>query len=289
MVELSKILWQNVKKLRDGVRNSGILGTMDPMIDKLVDYTFRPPSHETEATLPLRLKLMIPQSCRVFRDLAAGVYEKELTLLFMRLAKNGMNIVDLGAHVGYYTVLASRLVGPKGKVYAFEPDPFNMDYLLKNIKRNDCSNVIAVRKAVSNRTGLAYFSVDPYHGQSHLSTIASENSVMVQTVRLDSFLKDEEWPRIDLIKADIEGGERAAIEGMREICRRNPEILLIMECNLNALHRFGTTREDLIAVLLSLDFRKGYVIERKMEPFGVAKNFPNRSSTTYNLLLQRQE
>jgi hypothetical protein len=65
-----------------------------------------------------------------------GFYEKYETALFKRLVKKGMVVVDIGANIGYYTLLAAHLVGDKGKVFAFEPDPNNYDLLCKNIEVN---------------------------------------------------------------------------------------------------------------------------------------------------------
>ena len=80
-------------------------------------------------------------------------YEKEQTILFRKLVDEGMNVVDIGANIGYYTLLAAELVGEKGKVFAFEPEPSNYDLLLRNVEINGYKNVTVVRKAVSNETG----------------------------------------------------------------------------------------------------------------------------------------
>jgi hypothetical protein len=80
-------------------------------------------------------------------------YEPETTAVFLSLITDGDVVVDLGAHVGYYTLLAARRVGPEGRVFAFEPNPDNFRLLVKNIESNLYSNVIPVQKAVSNGRG----------------------------------------------------------------------------------------------------------------------------------------
>src|SRR4030042_4007070 len=82
-----------------------------------------------------------------------GGWEVETIRLFKQLAKEGDTVVDIGAHIGYYTLLAARIVGDTGKVYAFEPDPANHDVLVGNIKLNGFQNVVTVRKAISDKNG----------------------------------------------------------------------------------------------------------------------------------------
>src|SRR3989344_1775867 len=80
-------------------------------------------------------------------------YELVETKLFKSLLKPGMNVVDVGAAIGYYTCIAGKLLGPEGKVYAFEPAPRNFSILRKNIELNNLSNVILYQKAVANFSG----------------------------------------------------------------------------------------------------------------------------------------
>ena len=70
-----------------------------------------------------------------------------MTALVKRIVRNGDIVVDIGAHIGYYTLIFARLVGPKGKVFAFEPEPNNFNLLIKNIKINGYKNIIPVQKA----------------------------------------------------------------------------------------------------------------------------------------------
>jgi precorrin-6B methylase 2 len=80
-------------------------------------------------------------------------YEPMTTLAFHTLVQPGDRVVDVGAHVGYFTLLAARLCGPNGRVFAFEPHPDNFRLLERNIRENGAENVTAVRKAVADRAG----------------------------------------------------------------------------------------------------------------------------------------
>src|SRR5207245_2930011 len=92
-----------------------------------------------------------------------GVWEKDVTAYLMKLIESGMVVVDIGANVGYYTLLAAEKVGSHGKVLAFEPEPSRYALLEKNVRANDLKNVIPVQKAVSNKTGAARLYLDPRH------------------------------------------------------------------------------------------------------------------------------
>lgn len=108
------------------------------------------------------MTIVVPPAYANARTLAAGLYEPSVARLFENILGEGMTMVDLGANIGYYTLLASRLVGRSGRVYAFEPDPENHQYLLRNIVANGCRNVTVVEKAVYNITGTMTFLRDPH-------------------------------------------------------------------------------------------------------------------------------
>jgi FkbM family methyltransferase len=75
--------------------------------------------------------------------------------LFKGIVKEGMVVVDIGANIGYYTLIAAKLVGKSGIVYVFEPMPSNYECLCKNIEVNGYTNVVLIQKAVSNKYGIA--------------------------------------------------------------------------------------------------------------------------------------
>ncbi|CEG11098.1 Methyltransferase FkbM (fragment) [groundwater metagenome] len=82
-----------------------------------------------------------------------GGYENAETQLFESRIKEGDVVLDIGANIGYYTLIAAKLVGVNGKVYAFEPDPTNFSFLKKSVEINNYKNVICEQKAVSNENG----------------------------------------------------------------------------------------------------------------------------------------
>jgi len=166
-------------------------------------------------------------------DLGYGEYEVGTSRLFESMLRPGMIVVDAGANIGYYTVLGSKLVGRTGKVFAFECDPRNLEVLKRNVNHNGCDNVIILPSAVSDKDGKSlFFSNHEDSSQSSLHPVSGGvlgERVIVDTVTLDSFFSRLNWPRVDLVKLDIEGAELAALRGMGTLVSRNPGLMLIVE------------------------------------------------------------
>lgn len=125
--------------------------------------------------------------------LTDGIWEAWETELFKKVVKEGMVLVDIGAHVGYYTLIGPRLVGNNGVVYGFEPDPGNYELLCKNINMNGSTNIIPVQKAVSNKCGKVrswLCKVDSInHSLIRANVLRKSGFIEVETVTLDAFLE----------------------------------------------------------------------------------------------------
>jgi FkbM family methyltransferase len=198
--------------------------------------------------------------------MAMNRYERGTTQLFERIVKPGMVVIDLGAHVGYYTLLAAKLVGPEGKVYAFEPEPTNYALLLKNIALNGYENIVTTRVAVSNRVGPATLfltSLDSGRHSTHHHGLPEGGTVAVEATTLDAFLQAEGWPTVDLVKIDVEGAELEVLEGMDQLLRKSSELKLIIEFNPFSLHNAGADPLQLLDKLASWHFSVHCIDERK--------------------------
>ncbi len=123
-------------------------------------------------------------------------YEPGTQWVFRKLLRPGMNVADLGAHVGFFTLLAAGLVGLAGRVYAFEPHPENFTILKKNISLNQCTNVLAVGKAVSDRSGKVQLWGSQASGGHSIfkSSQSSKEGFEVEVISLDEFLANLGWP-----------------------------------------------------------------------------------------------
>jgi FkbM family methyltransferase len=160
-----------------------------------------------------------------------GYYEKSETELVRSIVKEGMIVVDVGANIGYYTLLAAQLVGKTGKVFAFEPDPYNHSLLSKNTKINGYSNVVTVQKAVYSNSKNVELHLDKRNLGGHsLSTanVHEDKSVTVPATSLDDFFEKAHL-KISLVKIDVQGLETTVIEGMDRIVRENRDLQIILE------------------------------------------------------------
>lgn len=187
-----------------------------------------------------------------------GPHEPGTTRLFRELLKPGMTVVDVGAHVGYYTLLAARQVGEVGRVYAFEPHPDNYNMLVRNVENNGYANVFAIRKAIDSELGCRVLFLG--HGTSLTHSLYADkslraDSIRVETTTLDAYFVQEGWPRIDLVKMDIEGAEPAALRGMKELIAHSPRVKLIVEFGPQHLAAAGVEPSTFIQELQDAGFR----------------------------------
>ncbi len=227
--------------------------------------------------------------------LASESYEPETTRLVLSALEMGQTFVDVGAHVGYYTLLAARAVGSTGRVYAFEPAPDNLSLLSRNIQVNGCDgNVTLVPKAVSDKSGhRPLFLSEEDSGTNSIfpSPLVRTASVDVETTTLDAYFEQEGWPPIHLMKMDIEGGEKAALEGMGGLSRRNPSLKLILEFGPSNLAAGAISPDDLFQSLRGLGFVRLSIISWKLipveTPHQILKRMPRARNLYVNLLCEK--
>ncbi len=181
-------------------------------------------------TIPGGYKLHLPPNGI---DYIIEPYEELETEMIRKNLKKGDTFLDIGAGIGCYTVIASKIVGDEGKVIAFEPDPQYFEFIQKNLKENKCDNVLLFQKAVLNRTGKTKFYLREKIGDNRVEEVnyflagdfKVRDCIEVETIKLDELLNE----RIDFIKMDIEGSQYLALEGMMNLIRKNPQVKMITE------------------------------------------------------------
>lgn len=188
--------------------------------------------------------------------LSYGSYEPFETELIKKEVKKGFAVLDIGANIGYYTIMLSKLVGKKGKVFAFEPDPGNIAVLRKNIEVNGCKNVILEQKAVSDKNETIRLYICKYNrGDNRIYTSGDRrNFININAVKLDDYFKDYEG-KIDFIKIDIQGAEGLALQGMEGLINKNKQLKITTEFWLCGLQRSRVSAEEYLGLLKRLGFK----------------------------------
>lgn len=194
----------------------------------------------------------------------AGLLDHGEALLMQRRVGPGMVALDIGANIGFYTLLLAQRIGPGGRVIAFEPEPENYGLLVRNISMNGYSNVECVQKAVSNKTGQARLFYCEEHRGDHRIFDSQDGrpSFFVESIRLDDWLPSP--ANADFVKLDIQGAEMLALEGMQSLLERCPWIGVLCEFSPNLLKIGGSGPEEFLHFWKSRGFR-GYLVEDKKE------------------------
>ena len=153
----------------------------------------------------------------------AGTYEADQTAVFCDRVGVGDTVVDLGANIGYYTLLASHLVGAGGRVLACEPEPLNASYLRRHVHVNRLQNVDIREVAVGDETGEVRFTRGKGRGRGHIS---DEGELTVPLRRLDDIIS-ETGLEPDFLKIDVEGAEADVFTGGGETLRTHRPVIFL--------------------------------------------------------------
>jgi FkbM family methyltransferase len=153
-----------------------------------------------------------------------GIYERSKQEVFAAAIPMGAIVFDVGAHAGFYTLLFSRLVGPTGRVVAFEPSPRNLKFLRSHIELNRVGNVDIIDAAAADYSGTGAFAERP---SSYNGALDPSGTTQVRMVRVDDLCASGEIPPPNFIKIDVEGTEDLVLAGARSaIAGARPTIFL---------------------------------------------------------------
>jgi FkbM family methyltransferase len=227
--------------------------------------------------------------------LARGqTYEPFETQWIQYLLRPGDVVLDIGAHIGYYTILFSELVGVHGKVIAFEPDPQNFDLLRENVARNVCRNVTLHNVALSDKNGTVTLYLSSDNAGDHRIWRPAEirPTVAVPTVSLDR-LWGSAPPKIDAVKMDIQGAEGMALRGMKNLLHRQERLTLFVEFWPMGLKQAESSANDFLQGLIDLQCDLFVIDERgrrllQVEPEQLIRAFDSNKDDFINLLCVRK-
>jgi FkbM family methyltransferase len=155
-----------------------------------------------------------------------GTSEPSLQEALVELLGPGDVFYDLGANVGFFTLLAARLVGPQGAVVAFEPDPRNAQTLRSNVAANGLANVAVLQQAVSDTAGRRRLAIAESTASRFADSTTDQETTFVDVVSLNDFARDSAHRPPTVIKLDIEGAEVHALHGAEQLlARHRPAII----------------------------------------------------------------
>jgi len=205
-------------------------------------------------------------------EILVGNYEREGYQFTQQFLQAGMIVLDIGAHYGFYTVLASKKVGPGGRVIAFEPSLRERKRLLRHLRLNGCKNVQVEGLAVANCESEAEFFVVQGRDtgcNSLRPPMVNEKIGVTRTslISLDKYLQRNKINHLDFIKIDAEGAELEILKGASELLQRKPRPVIYCEVYDSRTQPWGYRAKEIILYLLE----HGYcwfrpLLENKLEP-----------------------
>jgi FkbM family methyltransferase len=223
-----------------------------------------PPGKPVRYSLPGGFRVQLYPEGQVAEFLAVQrFFEKTELMLVAAYLKPGMTVVDVGANVGLYSILAEKMVGPTGTVWAFEPSLESYQRLERNLQLNGCSRVTPVRAALSTQAeGFLQLKSDAGFGDAYRylapTTVVdpgNPHSEWVPVTTLDAFSRQEKIGSATFLKIDVEGGEYAVFQGARDFLRSSPNVCIMFESDPEWCRRAGCRQEDSFELLAQLGFR----------------------------------
>lgn len=225
--------------------------------------------------------------------LDSGTYEGPESAVVRDLLNPGDTFVDVGANVGWYTLLAAKIVGAQGRVIAFEPEPRSFGYLKENVALNGLSNVTLVPKALLDKDGTITFFVHQSNKGAHSVAKSADrpSAIEVEAVTFDGYAKTLGGP-IHLIKIDTEGAECHILKGMMQTLKAHAETKLLIEFIPRHLRAADCDPDELLSTLWDAGFRTDFVEGASLLPIDRANYRPfvalvDAGHLVPNLLCQR--
>jgi len=194
------------------------------------------------------------------RMILRGRFENTDRQFIEKFLKPGMVVLDIGAHHGYYSLLASQKVGPLGRVIAFEPSLRERRRLLQHLRMNACANTKVEETALGETEGRAeLFVVEGREtGCNSLrppNVSQATHALEVQVGRLDDYVRQHDLARVDFIKMDVEGAELAVLKGATEFLARKPRPVIFCEVQDLRTRSWGYAAKEIVNFLSQRGFR----------------------------------
>jgi FkbM family methyltransferase len=262
-------------------RNEILRRLLLPIVDKSILFKLH-----TKFNFTFSFKLVNGKKIKFYPkgQIAFGLFTNKFELkeleIFQNLLKKGMTVVDAGANIGLYSLVASKIVGDSGKVFSYEPSFETFQRLKKNIEINNVSNifltncglgetedeVLILRQDIGTKDAERYIMPKNYVADEKLINVKEINikeEIRIDT--LDNNLKKNQINKIDFLKIDTEGFEYYILLGAKKILLSSPEIIMLMECTTLGTTRANTTQKKVFDLLGALGFKIFYWADVKNE------------------------
>ncbi len=204
-----------------------------------------------------------------------GMAEPHVTEVFRKITRPGMTILDIGANIGWYTLLGANLVGPSGKVISVEPEPRNFNMLAESVKMNNLRNVRLINACISQSSGKVKLYLSATNQGGHSIIYPTDHYVESDAVTIDQILKQE--GKVDILKIDAESAEPLIFEGGTSLLKQNFRLHILMEYSPLAWKGY----EDLLSMLFA-EFR---VFKIRYSPFLLKRIRRDRLPNTRQCML----
>lgn len=187
-----------------------------------------------------------------------GYWEQNVTSVLLHVLRKGQTVIDVGAHIGYWTLLMSQAVGQEGRVLSFEADPTTFGELTGNVRLNGCQNTMLLALAVADASERRRFytkSITHSDVASLITTEMTAPSIEICTIALDEFLDESGIGCVDLVKLDIEGGEMYALQGLAAGIQSRRYKRILLELHPAQIATAGLTSRELLNMFSDSGYR----------------------------------
>jgi FkbM family methyltransferase len=191
------------------------------------------------------------------RNVYLGTYERHESALVRKYLRPGMTFVDIGANIGYYSLMAAAVAGPLGRVIAFEPNPVLNTQLKRTVDHNGIRNITVEQLALAEKPGSGLLFVPKESGNNTATMIANDGGrpIAVSVLTLDEYLEHHQIGHVNFMKMDVEGFEPKIIQGALLSIRAKKIDAILCEFCGEWLRRNGTTPIDFYKFMRSLGLR----------------------------------
>lgn len=229
------------------------------------------------------IKIQLPSSDALTLGIGhLGVVNRNETDMCKKILKKGDIVIDVGAYIdGWYSLLAAKLVGEEGRVYAFEPHPFYYKLFKNNIKLNNITNIMSIKCGVSDRVGTFNFyeggigsSIIKGHVEDVTKKIGGKNygrAIKIKTTTLNKFVKEKQIKHIALMKIDVEGAEMKVLKGATNILKEADGPDFIVEVVDEYLKRGGSSKQELLSYMNVFGYKPYCFAQSGLEPYAEEK------------------